>query len=263
MAIPEYPLNIPCILKAHPFKEVSWEQRLDGKLDKLISQNRTFIPSYQDIYSITSKDPWDFSISILRFPSNEPQMRCVVMHQVAGFSHSSWSNINVVIASESTSMLKTCLICFLIFFLNKQLNLAPHSVNYNSESKHQQRINSSNYIVTQKNSAMPEIVIFSKLYMFTGKPSITKFEADPQPLEDNFSLWCEVESNISSNITLVHLSNNSSDIMAYVQGETELKHSITSASCLSETRLKCLAENDFGWTEKTLSVNVWCKLFSL
>lgn len=81
-------------------------------------------------------------------------------------------------------------------------------------------------------------------------------------MEANFTIWCEVESNIPSTITVFHKSHNSSDILA-VGRAPEIKHFITSASCLSEMRLKCLAENDVGQTERSMSPEITCKLFML
>lgn len=79
-------------------------------------------------------------------------------------------------------------------------------------------------------------------------------------LEDaNFSILCEVDSNPSSDITLVNVSDNSSIIMA--QGVTEIRYTILSTSCQTSVRLKCLAENTVGKIEQTVDLTYGCKNF--
>lgn len=93
---------------------------------------------------------------------------------------------------------------------------------------------------------------------FTDKPRITRFEMD-QNDNRNCIVWCKVDSNPSSRITLLNMSDGNSRVLIERSGVTELKYSILSAVCVSGVRLKCMAENEVGKTGKFISLSYCCK----
>lgn len=97
--------------------------------------------------------------------------------------------------------------------------------------------------------------------LFADSPYITRFSINPNPTHAEVVVMCEVDSNPRSNITILSISEDSSHILAEVQGGTEIKHSITSATCPPVTSLTCLAENAIGISEKTFSPMYKCKSF--
>lgn len=102
-----------------------------------------------------------------------------------------------------------------------------------------------------------------KIYciLFADRPYITHLSINPNPTHAEVVVMCEVDSNPGSNITVLSISEDSSHILAEVQDGTEIKHSMTSATCPPVTSLTCLAENAVGLSEKTVSPMYKCKSF--
>lgn len=74
---------------------MEWEQESEGGGKLIISSNRTLQPLFKELYEFQTTDPWDFSISINEFPSNELRMLCLVISRTSEVIVSFWSNITV------------------------------------------------------------------------------------------------------------------------------------------------------------------------
>lgn len=97
----------------------------------------------------------------------------------------------------------------------------------------------------------------------TDKPYITQFASDSLSVENNSTVWCEVDGNPVSVITMFNISDESSHL-SMVPGGTNVKHKIigSTLNCRAKVELKCLAENGIGVAEENIAMTVGCKLFS-